>query len=68
MHLYLLQYFAIERSEGCDKAAPTKEPVKQKFQIKIVIIFLSIRLNLCLGCSKDLIETVLFSTHNICFG
>ena len=32
---------------------------------KIVIIFLSISLNMCFVCSKD--ETVLLSTHNICF-
>ena len=23
---------------------------------------------MCFGCSKELIETVLLSTHNICFG
>ena len=37
---------------------------------KIVNIFLSISLNICFGFSKEqsLIETVLLSTHNICFG
>ena len=33
-----------------------------------MIIFLSISLNICLGRSKELIETVLLSTHNVCFG
>ena len=28
-------------------------PVKQKFQRKIVIIFLNISLNMCFGCSKE---------------
>ena len=36
---------------------------------KIVIIFLTISLNICLGAQKNrLIKTVLLSTHNICFG
>ena len=31
--------------------------------------FLFISLNICFGCSKNrLIETVLLSTHNICYG
>ena len=35
---------------------------------KIVIIFLSISLNMCYGCSKEPShEMVLLSTHNICF-
>ena len=39
------------------------------FKRKIVIIFLPISLNICFGCSKNrLIETVLLSTHSICFG
>ena len=40
------------------------------FRHKIVsIIYLSISFNICFGFSKDrLIETVLFSTHNIWFG
>ena len=37
---------------------------KLKFQRKIVNI-LPIIFSLCFGCSK---ETVLLSTHNICFG
>ena len=28
-------------------------PVKQKFEHKIVIIFLPINLNICFGCSKE---------------
>ena len=40
-------------------------PYKGKKLRKIAIIFLSISLNMCFGCS---IETVLLSTHNICFG
>ena len=28
-------------------------PVKQKYLLKIVIIFLSISLNMCFGCSKE---------------
>ena len=36
---------------------------------KIVIIFLSVSLNICLGAQKNrLIETVLLSTHNTCSG
>ena len=31
----------------------------------IVIIFISISLNHCVGCSKELIEMVLLRTHNI---
>ena len=37
-----------------------------------MIIFLSISLNICFGCSKEPsrwdVEAVLLSTHNICFG
>ena len=53
--------------------------LSKKIERKIAIIFLSITLNLCFGCSKELsqtcvlgaqknrlIETVLLSTHNIC--
>ena len=41
-------------------------PVNER---KIVIIFLPINLNNALGVQKNcLIETVLFSTHNISFG
>ena len=44
-------------------------PVKQFLQRKIVIIFLPISINICFGAQKNrLIETVLLSTHNICFG
>ena len=36
---------------------------------KIAFIFLSISLNMCFGAQKNrLNETVLLSTHNICFG
>ena len=36
---------------------------------QFAIIFFSISLNMCLGAQKSrLIETVLLSTHNICFG
>ena len=44
-------------------------PVRQKeIQRKIVIIFLSISLNISLCAQKNrLSETVLLSTHNICF-
>ena len=39
------------------------------FECKIVIFFLPISLNICFGAQKNgLIETVLLSTHNICFG
>ena len=35
---------------------------------KIVIIFLTIKLNMCFGYIKNrLNETVLLSTHNVCF-
>ena len=52
-------------------------PVKQIFLSKMMIIYLFISLNMCFGCSKEpshwdsknrLIEKVLLSTHNICFG
>ena len=44
-------------------------PVKQIFERKIVIIFLTITSTYVLGAQKNrLIETVLLSTHNICFG
>ena len=39
------------------------------FQRKILNVFLSISFNICFGCSKNrLFQTVLLSTHNICFG
>ena len=39
------------------------------FECKIVNIFLSINLTFALGAQKNLLmETVLLSTHNICFG
>ena len=49
------------------------DQVKQFFERTIVIIFLPINLTICLGVQKNrlknhLIETVLWSTHNICFG
>ena len=41
----------------------------QNFECKIRNIFLLIISNICLGTQKNrLIETVLLSTHNICFG
>ena len=44
-------------------------PVKKFYERKIEIIFLPINLNICFGSQKNrLIETVLLSTHNICFG
>ena len=50
--------YALEDSLGVDK---------QKFELRIVMIFLSIDLNMFLGAQKNrLIETVLLSTHNIC--
>ena len=44
---------------------------QKKFQRKIVNIFLPISFNICFGCGAQknrLIEMVLLSTHNICFG
>ena len=42
-----------------------EDQLSNTFQLKIVIIFLSC----VLGCQKNrLIEAVLLSTHNICFG
>ena len=42
---------------------------KQKFQSKIVNIFLPISLTYVLGAQENsLIERVLLSNHNICFG
>ena len=48
--------------------------INKIFERKIANIFLPISFNICFGCSKEpshwnrLIETVLLSTHNICFG
>ena len=49
--------------------------MNKKNQRKIVNIFLPINFSILFGCSKELgaqkkclIETVLLSTHNICFG
>ena len=43
--------------------------INKTFQRKIVNIFLPIKFNICFGGQKNrLIETVLLSTHNICFG
>ena len=43
-------------------------PAKQFFR-RYVIIYLSISINMCFGAQKyRLIETVLLSTHKICFG
>ena len=51
-------------------SCPSIVSVKQIFELKFVVIFLPINLNMCCGCSKKtrLIETVLLSTHSICFG
>ena len=39
------------------------------FKRKIVIIVLLISLNMCLGAERNrLNETILLSSHNICFG
>ena len=44
-------------------------PDKDFLGRKTLIIFLPVNLNMCFGCSKNrLNETVLLSTHNICFG
>ena len=38
-------------------------------QCKIINVFLPFNFNICFGCSKNrLIETVLLSTHKVCFG
>ena len=43
-------------------------PDNEIYLRKILIIFLPINLNMCLGAQKNrLNETVLLSTHNICF-
>ena len=43
--------------------------INTNFERKIVNNLLSINFNICFGSSKNrLIETVLLSTHNICFG
>ena len=42
--------------------------VNNFFQRKILNIFLSVSFNICFAAQKNrLIETVLLSTHNICF-
>ena len=38
------------------------------FECKIVNIFLPVSFIMYFGCSKELIETILLSTHNIYFG
>ena len=43
--------------------------IKKFYLRKNLIIFLPINFNMCLGAQKNhLIETVLLSNHNICFG
>ena len=43
--------------------------INKTFQCKIVNISLPINFNICLGAQKNrLIETLVLSTHNICFG
>ena len=45
------------------------DPDKDIFAPKIAFIVLPINLNKCFGAQKNrLIETVLLSTHNTCFG
>ena len=45
------------------------EPHKKHLECKIVIVFLPMNLNMCFGAQKNhLIEMVLLSTNNICFG
>ena len=42
--------------------------IYEKLRRKIVNIFLSISVNICFGAQKNrLSETVVLSTHNICF-
>ena len=51
------------------KNGPTFIDLDKQFQHDIENIFLSISFNLSLGAQKNrLIETVLMSTHDICFG
>ena len=46
-----------------------KDQENKCFEHEIVIIFLSINLDMCCVCSKEfLIQTILLSTHNTCFG
>ena len=46
-----------------------KNGINKTIMCKVVNIFLSISFNTCYGCLKTrLYETVLLSTHNICFG
>ena len=42
--------------------------VRPKIMRKIAIMFLSISLNMCFGQKNSLIEMVVLSTNNICFG
>ena len=59
---------------SCDKAhdhVPVQiSPDKaKKLERKIMNMSVYISINICSGCSNDhLIEMVLLSTHNICFG
>ena len=56
----MINKFVFKKGIGLDK---------QFFQHKIVNFFLPIIFSIFLGAQKNrLIETVLLSTHNICFG
>ena len=47
----------------------TEVKIRKKFERKFLNISLPISLKICLGAQKNrLMETVLLSTHNICFG
>ena len=55
--------------QNCKYITVTCLDIKQIFLHKTVNLFLPISFNICLGAQQNrLIETVLLSTHNICFG
>ena len=55
--------------QGFNWVALTYVQISKDFQCKIVIIFLPEVQTYVVGAQKNhLIETVLLSTHNICFG
>ena len=55
--------------DHCHRSCNFIGPVKQNNLRKMLIIFLFISLNMCLGAQKNrLNKTVLLSTHSICFG
>ena len=65
----LLFYLALSTMEMNNNNLRHWSRYAKKYERKIVNISLSISLNICFCVQKNrLIETVLLSTHNVCFG